>query len=53
MPVEGAELRRTDPGKGRILDQLDQPNDAGQTEGRGSLEALHPRQPLGRVRHAR
>lgn len=53
MPVESAEFRRTDARKGGILDQLHQPNEAGHAEGRGSLEALHPRQPFGRGCHAR
>jgi len=53
MPVESAEFRRANARKGGILDQLHHPNEAGHAEGRGSLEALHPRQPFGRGSHAR
>ena len=53
MPVESAEFRRANTRKGGILDQLHHPNEAGHAEGRGNLEALHPRQPFGRGSHAR
>ena len=53
MPVEITEFRRANPGKGRVLDKLHQPNKTSQAEGRRCLEGLCPRQPFGRATHAR
>jgi hypothetical protein len=53
MPVEGAELSRTDAGKARILDQLHEPNNSRHAESGRGLDSYYPRQRIGRGAHAR
>jgi hypothetical protein len=53
MPVEGAELSRTDAGEARVLDQLHEPNDSRHAESGRRLDGHHPRQRIGRGAHAR
>jgi hypothetical protein len=51
MPVEGAELGRTDAGKARILDQLHEPNNSRHGESGRGLDGYQPRQGIGRGAH--
>ena len=52
MPVEGAELGRTDAGKARILDQLHEPNNSRHGKSGRGLDGYQPRQGIGRGTHA-
>ena len=52
MPVEGAELGRTDAGKARILDQLHEPNNSRHGKSGRRLDGYQPRQGIGRGTHA-